>query len=78
MPRFFFDVLDRLGVIKDDEGMELPSLDEAKAEAMRSAQDLIAEAEKIGPPALYRSIEVQTAEGATVWKLKFHDAVARH
>lgn len=77
MPRYFFHVHDLLGAIKDDEGMDLADLDEAKAEAVRSAREMVAEGKKVGAAGLDRVIEVKTAEGETVFMLIFEEAFLR-
>jgi hypothetical protein len=77
MPMYFFDIHDRLGVIKDTEGMELGSMDEVRAEAVRSAREMIAESRKIGSPALDRMFAVRNAEGEIVLNFRFGDAVLR-
>lgn len=75
MARYFFHVHDRLGILEDDEGIEFTTLDEAKEEAQRSARDLMAESKKFGTLGLDRVIEVQTANGDTVYSLWFKDAL---
>lgn len=77
MPKYYFHVHDRLGVINDDEGMELADMDEVKAEAIQSAREMLAEGKKLGVLGLDRMIAVKDADGKTVLTLHFEDAVLR-
>jgi hypothetical protein len=43
MPHFFFHVRDRDDLTKDVEGVDLPDLEAARAEARASARDMLAE-----------------------------------
>jgi hypothetical protein len=44
MPRYFFNILESNGQLtKDDEGQDLPGLEAAKAAALISARELLAE-----------------------------------
>lgn len=40
MPRFFFNIRDGYDVDEDDEGIELPDLDAARAEAIATVEEL--------------------------------------
>lgn len=74
MTKYFFHVRDRLGVMKDNEGMELSTLEDARAEALRSAKHLIAESKKFGTFGLDRVIEVEDGDGQRVYTLPFKTA----
>jgi hypothetical protein len=44
MPKFFINFLNSNGVLaKDDEGQDLPGLEEAVAAAMKSAREVLSE-----------------------------------
>jgi hypothetical protein len=65
MPRYFFDVRDGEGFVKDDEGMELLDIAEAQIEAAETladkARDLaVRAADPLGHP---MAIEVRDGEG---------------
>ena len=40
MPRFFFNIRDGYDLDEDDEGIELPDLDAARAEALATVEEL--------------------------------------
>lgn len=44
MPRFFFDLFDKHGLVRDEEGMDFPSMDEAVAEARRTLAGMVKDA----------------------------------
>jgi hypothetical protein len=64
MPRYFFNVRDG-ATVPDTEGVELASLDDAKAQARRLAS-MFKRGPSDAPPA---SIEVTDESGATVFTL---------
>lgn len=74
MPRYYFHLHERLGVISDKEGAELPGLDDAKARAFEHARHMISEGAKLGAPGLNRMFEVKDAAGETVVTVQFHEA----
>ena len=49
MPRYHFNVLDNTSYI-DDAGTELASIDEAKREARRYAENMLADSAKVSTP----------------------------
>jgi hypothetical protein len=61
--RYFFHVRDRRGLIRDDEGSELPDLAAAQIEAWLSARDFAMEDLKRGGPVLIREIEIEDEKG---------------
>jgi hypothetical protein len=48
MTRYYFHIKDGADLIKDPEGTELPTADEAKSQALKSARELWADAIKSG------------------------------
>jgi hypothetical protein len=44
MPRFYFDVFDTSGLVRDEVGMEFGTMDEALAEARRTLGGLVKDA----------------------------------
>lgn len=74
MPTFFFNVYDDLAAT-DEDGLELPDLDAAKAEAVRGARALACEQVTRGRLNLSHRIEVTDEIGRTVATVTFRDAV---
>jgi hypothetical protein len=54
MPRYFFHT-EGQSIITDQEGVELPNVKAARAEAMRTAGQIMREAGLFGPMADFRS-----------------------
>ena len=77
MPLYFFHVRTGYDLVSDDEGMELANLEEARAEAIESALELMANDLKSGEAPELRIYEVTDESGATVLTLPFADAVPK-
>ena len=73
MTRYYFNIIDGVR-IDDEEGQELADDDAARAEAVRSARSMMAEAVWNGRLPLDESIEI-VAHGRVVAVLPFSDAV---
>ena len=73
--RYHFHICDRDGVIHDEEGSELPSLEAAQDEARASARDLVIEDLKCGMSVLERMIEIATPDGKVIHRLPVLDVV---
>lgn len=74
MPRFFFNVADH-DLVTDSEGVELPSRDAVKEEAVEEMRELLADGARQG---LHRSawtLIVKDEEGKTVMHLPFKSAL---
>jgi len=72
MGRFFFHLRQGGRLIVDEEGLELPSLDRAKREALVGAKEVLAEAIKLGRPRVpEEAIVVADEEGRTLYELTF-------
>jgi hypothetical protein len=65
MARYYFDLRDDGGIISDDEGLELSSLQRAQEEAARSLADMARDAisSRSGNAARAMSVEVRDADG---------------
>ena len=74
MPRFFFHIQDH-ALVRDDEGMELPDAEAARAEAMRGIRAMICDQVLQGRLALHHRVEIEDDTGAKVAALAFADAV---
>lgn len=77
MSRFFFHMADNAEMIIDDEGLDLPDLESAKAEAELSALDFAAECVRAGKPVDGRRIIVQDDRGITLMECGVKDLTAR-
>ena len=64
--RFYFNLGDVHGVIPDEEGIDFPNLDAARAEARTSIQDLLADDIRRGSTTSRRHIEIADEHGATL------------
>ena len=75
MPRFYFNLRDDLSA-DDQEGLELPGFDAARAHAETFARDLAAEAiKRDGKLVLDHRIEVTNETGQDVLTVRFADVV---
>ena len=75
MPRFYFHLYDNLDVL-DDEGIELPDLEAARAHAVRCARVTFAETAKDeGRVVLHHRIDIADEERAVLETVPFGDAV---
>ncbi len=66
MPKFYFNIVGGGVTVPDDEGMELPDLPAARAEAMASARDLSLSADHDGLGKETRSIQILDCAGAKI------------
>ena len=74
MQRYFFNILDGR-VIRDEEGQEFASLEDAKADAVASARSILREAVWQGRLPLNESIQIADAEGSVLATVLFRDVV---
>ncbi len=77
MTRYYFNIRCKDGLIEDTEGQEVRSLEEARAEAVASARELLAEAVLLGQKFDHRAFEISDEAGATIEVVPFSDAVGR-
>jgi hypothetical protein len=75
MPRFYFNVRVGPHVILDIEGTDLPSLQEAQAEALLEARSLMSAAILEGDDISSRSIEIHNEADEILFILPFTEAV---
>jgi len=74
MPRYYFHLHDD-GEALDEEGREFADTDAARAEAIRSVRDLMAEDVKQGKLTLSHWIGVHDQSGHRVFSVRFREAV---
>jgi hypothetical protein len=75
VPRYFFHVFNDQTSL-DDEGLELPHLDAARAHAILGARSLMGDSLKQGHLDLSHHIAIQNERGELLLDVKFGEAVA--
>ncbi|SOC90407.1 hypothetical protein SAMN05216358_0468 [Rhizobium sp. AN5] len=75
MPRFFFNVISGHRTIDDQEGTELPSLDQAIEEARKDARALMSEAVLQGRDISEGCIIIRDSEQELLKVVRFADAL---
>jgi hypothetical protein len=75
MPRFFFHVVDGVGIASDEDGLELENIAAARDVAVEGAHDILAAEIRYGRIDLSWRIDVADEGGAVVLTLPFSDAV---
>jgi hypothetical protein len=75
MPKFYFHFQGAGSLVKDLEGTECPGLAEAKALALDSLRELIAEDVKRGAPATWLAVLLEDENGKPLAELKAKDAL---
>jgi hypothetical protein len=75
VPRFYFHLYDALDVL-DEEGIDLPDLEAARAHAVRCDRVTFAETAKDeGRVVLHHRIDIADKQGAVLETVRFGDAV---
>ena len=74
MPRYFFHVYDDLTAL-DEDGLDLPDAETAKAQALKGARSIACEQVCEGYLKLHHRVEVVDSAGAPVATITFADAV---
>ncbi|HEX8571326.1 MAG TPA: hypothetical protein VF759_01095 [Allosphingosinicella sp.] len=75
MPRYYLSVCNGNGFVEDVEGQELPDLEAARAEAIRSARSIMASDVQRGMLDLSSFIEIEDCDHQLVHTLGFEEAV---
>ena len=75
MPRYYFHVCNGTGFVQDEEGLDLPDFEAARAEAIRSARSIMASDVQRGMLDLSSFIEIEDSDGGLVHTLGFQEAV---
>lgn len=75
MPIYYFNQVTSAGKVVDFEGVELPNLEVARAEALLDARSLMAAALISGHDISARSFEICDETGEAVLNVKFNDAI---
>ena len=75
MARYFFNLHNGIGFVRDDEGRELPGLEAARFEAIRGARALIADEVLKGRLDLAGRLDVLGEDGEILLTILFSEAV---
>jgi hypothetical protein len=75
MPLFFLHLRDRDERFEDTSGTEFPSLLSARAEAIKSAREIMAENLRQGLPLDHKQIEICDEDGNLIETVRFHDVL---
>jgi hypothetical protein len=75
MPRYYFNIIAGDGIREDLEGTELPSLEDANAEAIEDARTLMSDAVLLGQDISSRRVEICNEAGDVLLTVSFKDAI---
>ena len=75
MARFYLNIHNGIGDVKDEEGRELAGLEEARAAAIEGIRSLVSEEAKTGLLDLTGFIEIVDAEGVVLCQVEYQEAV---
>ena len=75
MPRFYFDVVDGSAVSSDPDGVEFADIEDAVAEAVRGARDLVAHGIMQNQDVSGQSFTIRDERGETVATVRFKDTL---
>jgi hypothetical protein len=75
MPLFFLNIHDKLGFAQDEEGVELPSLEAARAKAIEGIRSLLSDDVKHGRLDFGGRIEVVDDQSGLLTTIHFEEAV---
>lgn len=75
MARYYFHLRDGRDVLLDPEGVELPDIEAARAQALSAARSILAAEVLEGKVPLNLRIDVEDVGGAIVHRLPFADAI---
>jgi hypothetical protein len=73
--RYHFNIVKPSGIVHDHEGTELPTLEAARAHAIRDARTLMSIAILEGIDVSGRKIEITDKDGEVLLVLSFRDAI---
>jgi len=75
MPRYFFHIREHDNFDEDLEGIDLPSVDAAHAEALAAAREMVAELVKYGEWIDGKTFEVCDESGSIIHRLPFRSVI---
>ncbi|WP_260687563.1 DUF6894 family protein [Rhizobium laguerreae] len=75
MPRYYFNIIAGDGIREDLEGTELPSLEDARLEAIEDARALMSDAILLGQDISSRRLEICNEAGDVLLTVLFKNAI---
>ena len=75
MPRFFLNIHNGLGLVRDEEGTDVPDVEAARRKAIEGVRSILSEEIKSGSIDLAGRIEIADGDGRVVAEILFTDAV---
>ncbi len=79
MPQFYFHIQGCDDLVKDDEGIDLADVAEAKSEAIESARDILADAIRSGKEFDYtKAFVIADEQGRHLMSVPLTDAIPKH
>ena len=75
MAVYYFHLLDGNDELRDEEGVELPTLEAMEAQAMEAARSILSAEAREGRLPLNLGLTVEDAHGDVVHRLSFGDAI---
>ncbi|HEY2032149.1 MAG TPA: hypothetical protein VGH02_00540 [Rhizomicrobium sp.] len=75
MARYYFHVRDEHGTVRDEEGTELPGIEDARFEARMSARDLIIQNIAAGKEANGRTIDIANEKDEVLETVSLRDVM---
>jgi hypothetical protein len=75
MPLFFLHVYNRTGCSRDEEGLDLPDLDAARAEAAAGIRSILADEVARGTIDFNGRIDIADAAGTVIATMRYGEAV---
>jgi hypothetical protein len=76
MPRYYFHIKDKVGIIRDEEGLDLHGLDAVREEATESAREMMSEKVREGHGPDGRAFVVTDEQGQVVLDFPFKLAIS--
>jgi hypothetical protein len=78
MPKFFINIKSTQAIAEDDEGIELPGLEEAQAEAIAAAREILADNIRRGAKYPLEAIIITDESGHTLSTISAMDMLPAH
>ncbi len=75
MPPYYFDVIDGHGIAEDEDGLDLPDAEAARAEALAGARGILADEVKTGRIDLSWRIDVRDETHEFLFSVPFAEAI---
>jgi isopentenyl phosphate kinase len=76
MPHYFFHLITADGTERDDEGINFPDLEEAKANAQSSLSEMASDDMAGGCATKFKGVEIADSQGNVVAKVNVNNSVS--